>query len=751
MEVVGMERGYYLGDFDGCCKGKGEENVYDWFWQEMMYKVYSVLKLQGDRNGVDERKNKVLQDMINAMLVSANLPKNLWGEALLTACRVNLDSNVIAESRDVDFFENKFCHDSTSTNEIMTQIPQDISSPDLNSFSDNENNVFNKIPVLLNVEDAPKTYKEAITSRNSAFWKEALDDEMDSLVSNNTWKLSDSSDRIISLMLVIDGATVNVINTYAPQVGLSEVKKTTFWDYLDKVMRECLTSQRLILGGDLNGHIGATTEGYAGVHGGFGYEARNEEGRAILDFATAYDLEEFRYRVAEGVSTRVEDLAACDVDSMWNNLASIIKDVVKDTLRVAIETSKTHMARRESWWRCEEVQSSVTVKQARFRELLLCREGNEKEWLGALERITKAQERIRRDLEDICFIKDEEEGHKEGVGPNREPHTECYYSRISQAEVRTALQKMGKNKAVGPDQIPIEAWKSLGDEGTFWLTSLFNKIFTSAKMPEEWRLSEFILIFKNKVEAIHIIKSLMEKYMERQRDLHMAFLDLEKAYDSILRELIWKTLVDKGTSKRYIRVIRDMYDGAKTRVRTLIGSTEFFLVDEDILWYLIFADDIVLVLESAKDLNTRLENWRKVLEDNGLRVSQEKTEYLICDFSIREISHNKEVDILFASFPHCSPCHACSRWVRGLVPSCFAIFDLEHLSLSFDFVNSSEIFKSLSFNLDRLFHLAILCLDQHAHALHHLESLLTISLDRLDILKEDLCILEFAKVLVFDS
>nr|GEY64553.1 zinc finger, CCHC-type [Tanacetum cinerariifolium] len=44
---------------------------------------------------------------------------------------------------------------------------------------------------LLNLEDVPKTYKEAITSRNSAFWKEAIDDEMDSLVSNNTWELSD--------------------------------------------------------------------------------------------------------------------------------------------------------------------------------------------------------------------------------------------------------------------------------------------------------------------------------------------------------------------------------------------------------------------------------------------------------------------------------------------------------------------------------------------------------------------------------
>nr|GEV12928.1 nucleotide-binding alpha-beta plait domain-containing protein [Tanacetum cinerariifolium] len=59
-------------------------------------------------------------------------------------------------------------------------------------------------------------------------------------------------------------------------------------------------------------------------------------------------------------------------------------------------------------------------------------------------------------------------------------------------------------------------------------------------------------------------------------------------------------------------------------------------------------------------------------------------------------------------------------------------------SSSFDFVFSSEIFKSLSFYLDRLCHLAILCLNHHAHTLHHLESLLTISFDRLDILKEDL-------------
>ncbi|GKE68180.1 hypothetical protein Tco_1526252, partial [Tanacetum coccineum] len=86
-----------------------------------------------------------------------------------------------------------------------------------------------------------------------------------------------------------------------------------------------------------------------------------------------------------------------------------------------------------------------------------------------------------------------------------------------------------------------------------------------------------------------------------------------------------------------------------------------------------------------------------------------------------------------------------------LVPSRFVIFDLEPLSLSFNFVFMSEIFKSLSFSLVHLFLLVILYLDQHAHTLHHLESLLIISLDRLDILKEDLEYQSLWKSLSFNS
>jgi hypothetical protein len=49
-------------------------------------------------------------------------------------------------------------------------------------------------------------------------------------------------------------------------------------------------SERLFIGGDLNGHVGSNRVGFDGVHGGFRYGSRKQEGEGILNFALAYDL-----------------------------------------------------------------------------------------------------------------------------------------------------------------------------------------------------------------------------------------------------------------------------------------------------------------------------------------------------------------------------------------------------------------------------------------------------------------------------
>ena len=73
-----------------------------------------------------------------------------------------------------------------------------------------------------------------------------------------------------------------------------------------------------------------------------------------------------------------------------------------------------------------------------------------------------------------------------------------FVRRIQESEVRETLKRMKGGKAMGPDGIPIEVWRWLGDIAIVWLTKLFNHIFRSNKMPDEWRRSILVPIYKNK-------------------------------------------------------------------------------------------------------------------------------------------------------------------------------------------------------------------------------------------------------------
>ena len=198
---------------------------------------------------------------------------------------------------------------------------------------------------------------------------------------------------------------------------------------------------------------------------------------------------------------------------------------------------------------------------------------------------------------------------------------------VSKEEVMENMQRMKNGKAVGPDDIPVEVWKCLGESALKFLTKLYNRTMESERMPEEWRDSVLIPIFKNKgdvqrcsnytgiklishtmklwerivekrlrsdlkfsnqqygfmpgkstTDALFALRVFMEKYREGQKELHCVFVDLEKAYDKVPREEVWYCMRKSGLAEKYVRIVQNMYAGSTTAVRCAVGVTEGFEV-----------------------------------------------------------------------------------------------------------------------------------------------------------------------------
>ncbi|XP_021738213.1 uncharacterized protein LOC110704711 [Chenopodium quinoa] len=76
-----------------------------------------------------------------------------------------------------------------------------------------------------------------------------------------------------------------------------------------------------------------------------------------------------------------------------------------------------------------------------------------------------------------------------------------YVRRIRRVEVEITLKKMKPKKGVDPDGISTKVWRCLGNIGIDWLTDLFNKIWRATRIPQNWRKSTLVQVYKNKGDA----------------------------------------------------------------------------------------------------------------------------------------------------------------------------------------------------------------------------------------------------------
>ena len=147
----------------------------------------------------------------------------------------------------------------------------------------------------------------------------------------------------------------------------------------------------------------------------------------------------------------------------------------------------------------------------------------------------------------------------------------------------------------------------------------------------------------------------MEKKLEKQGSMCIGFVDLEKAFDTVSREMVMATFRWLGVPEAEVRMMEATYEQRNVRVIIGAGMSEQFSVNiglrqgsalSPLLFIvvmelisrkvsmkntsrkLLYADDLAIVAEDKEELNESLEEWKEAFKEHGLRVNLEKTEVL---------------------------------------------------------------------------------------------------------------------------
>ena len=273
------------------------------------------------------------------------------------------------------------------------------------------------------------------------------------------------------------------------------------------------------------------------------------------------------------------------------------------------------------------------------------------------------------------------------------------------SEVRQVLRTSPRNKAAGADGIITEAILACGETGITWLTAIFQKAWREINVPEDWQRAVIIPIWKKKgnkrdsntyrgisllshvgkmyakileqrarhkadpllsetqmgfmkgrgcTDAIFTLRQLSEKTIEYNKELNIIFVDQEKAFDRIKREIMWKVLEQYNIRGQLLDNIRALYANCESALRTQKGLSNWFKVtsgvrqgcvlspllfiiymdmiakeanpDPEALNELLFADDQSIFHEDEGQLQEHTPNLNAACENYGMKISLSKTE-----------------------------------------------------------------------------------------------------------------------------
>ena len=285
---------------------------------------------------------------------------------------------------------------------------------------------------------------------------------------------------------------------------------------------------------------------------------------------------------------------------------------------------------------------------------------------------------------------------------------------IMKEEVRNGVKRLKMRKAPGICGILPEMLKAGGEVVIEWMADVFNLVWRVGVAPGDWKNAVVVPVHKkgsrlecanyrgislmsivgkvfarvlnervkmatvDKVmdeqggfrtgrgcnDQIFAVKQIVEKTIEKDRKTYMAFVDLEKAYDNVSREKLWKVLYAYGVKGRLLRAIQALYVNGRAKVKVGEMESELFEVYRGVrqgctlspwlfnvfidsvtrearrqflrevklstgdVGLLLFADDMVVMAESVEGLQHNLQVMSDVLSRWELRVNWRKTKVM---------------------------------------------------------------------------------------------------------------------------
>ena len=280
------------------------------------------------------------------------------------------------------------------------------------------------------------------------------------------------------------------------------------------------------------------------------------------------------------------------------------------------------------------------------------------------------------------------------------------------AEMATSIKGIKSGKAAGEDEIRREKLKALTGEGILWFTRVSQVAWKFGKTPRNWQTGMIIPIFKkgdrkqytnyrgmslislpgkvyvkclerkcreiveskledgqcgfrpgrSATDQIFTLKQIFEKSWEYGKDLFACFVDLEKPYDRVPQDKLWKFLQDYGVDGQLLRAIKSFYCrpefcirvngkqskpfhvGVGLRQGCVLSPLVFIVYMNWIDKYsqadecatignckisrLMFADDLVLLSSTESGLQHTLNSFADECNTDGMKISTAKTDVL---------------------------------------------------------------------------------------------------------------------------